>query len=275
VSSFAAGRAYRLALDSSPSGGPAGEQFGRGTGSSMEFQEFRDYQAGDDLRHVDWRAYARTETLTTRLYREEVAATLELVVDDSRSIALTPRKQSCVRQLTSFLAGAASGEMTVRALAAGEALHFLDPSSLAHEPQLDFDSQVSLAELPLAGLLRHGSVRIVISDFLFRCDPRNLLRKLAARAHQIVLIQVLDASEWQPSARGALRLNEVESGQLREIPVDDVVVARYLERLERHCQELEAETRRAGGLYMRVDSDDSLDIIARQRLTAAGVITPR
>ena len=67
----AAAAPFRLAIPRSPVAGRLGERIGSGTGSSLEFQDYREYTAGDDLRHVDWSAYARSEVLTVRLYRQK------------------------------------------------------------------------------------------------------------------------------------------------------------------------------------------------------------
>ncbi len=84
--------AFRLAMPRTPVGGRLGERLGSGTGSSLEFQDYRQYTMGDDLRHVDWSAYARSEVLTVRLYREEVAPRIDLVLDVSRSMTVTEKK---------------------------------------------------------------------------------------------------------------------------------------------------------------------------------------
>ena len=80
---------YRLVVPSTALSGGAGDRMGRGTGASLEFTDFRDYVAGDDLRHVDWRAYARTDGLKVRLFRDEVAPHLDLVLDVSTVAATT------------------------------------------------------------------------------------------------------------------------------------------------------------------------------------------
>ena len=82
----------RLALPRTPMRGRAGERLGSGTGSSLEFQDYRPYVPGDDLRHVDWSAYARSGLLAIRLYREEVAPRVDLVLDVSRSMSVTELK---------------------------------------------------------------------------------------------------------------------------------------------------------------------------------------
>src|SRR5215510_15198671 len=95
--------AFRLAMPRTPIGGRLGERLGSGTGSSLEFQDYRQYAAGDDLRHVDWSAYARSEVLTVRLYREEVAPRIDLVLDTSRSMTVTDQKARAFGEISALL----------------------------------------------------------------------------------------------------------------------------------------------------------------------------
>lgn len=274
---FELGSAFTLLAHARPEAGPAGQRFGKGTGSSLEFQEFRDYQAGDDLRHVDWRAYARTETLTTRLYREEVAATIELILDGSKSMALTSAKANTSRGLASFLAGAASGDSLFKALLASDPpvplpLDALRNASADHLPLI---STSPLDQLPLGGLLRAGSVRVLISDFLYPHDARSLVQKLAARCSTFIVLQVLDADEWQPPQRGSLRLNDVENGAWRDIAFDDRAAELYQKRLRRLCDTLQAEVRRGGGAYVRLIAREDIVDVVYEDLIPTGLVEPR
>ena len=63
-------------------------QLGRLAGESMEFMDHREYQPGDDLRRLDWAAYARSDKMIVKLYRQEVCPHLDIVLDGSRSMAL-------------------------------------------------------------------------------------------------------------------------------------------------------------------------------------------
>ena len=86
-----AARRYALAV---PRGGPVnrtGSTLGARAGSSLEFRDYRGYEPGDDLRHVDWNAYARTDQLSVKLFREEVSPHLDVLIDGSRSMALASR----------------------------------------------------------------------------------------------------------------------------------------------------------------------------------------
>src|SRR5262245_66358317 len=95
---------FTLALDRVPPRGLAGERLGRASGASLEFQDRRPYEAGDDVRHVDWRALARSDQLVVRLWREEVLARLEILVDCSRSMAIDERKAQLAVDLAGLLA---------------------------------------------------------------------------------------------------------------------------------------------------------------------------
>src|SRR6516164_5404978 len=83
-----AGQRYALRLPRPTPRGATGAAMGQRAGSSLEFKDYRDYQIGDDLRHIDWNAFARSDQLSVKLYREEITPHLDLVLDVSRSMAL-------------------------------------------------------------------------------------------------------------------------------------------------------------------------------------------
>src|SRR4051794_36673589 len=77
----AAATRFALAV---PRHGPmnrTGVVLGSNAGSSLEFRDYRSYEPGDDLRHIDWNAYARSDQLNVKLYREEVLPHLEVLID--------------------------------------------------------------------------------------------------------------------------------------------------------------------------------------------------
>src|SRR5579863_10077366 len=96
---------FMLGLPRTPAAGRSGELLGRGTGSSLEFQEYREYVPGDDIRHLDWGAYARSDTLMVRLFREEISPRTEILLDASRSMTSGGELKSRVaRQLAALFA---------------------------------------------------------------------------------------------------------------------------------------------------------------------------
>src|SRR5579883_345318 len=104
-----AGQRYALGLPRQTPRGATGLALGQRAGSSLEFKDYREYQVGDDLRHIDWNAFARSDQLSVKLYREEITPHLDLVLDISRSMALEGTdKERATLGLTACLATAAA-----------------------------------------------------------------------------------------------------------------------------------------------------------------------
>ena len=103
---LALGARYALRWAELPWRGAAGERLGKGVGSSLEFQERRAYVPGDDVRHLDWAAYARSDQLMVRLYREEILPRIDLVVDGSRSMAVDAEKAQLATDLVAHIPAA-------------------------------------------------------------------------------------------------------------------------------------------------------------------------
>ncbi|MFT4540173.1 MAG: hypothetical protein ACI835_002622 [Planctomycetota bacterium] len=267
---------YRLSLTEHSPRGVAGERLGKGTGSSLEFQERRSYVAGDDVRHLDWKAYARTDQLMVRMYREEILPRIDLVIDNSRSIATEPAKAQLVTDLALFFCevGRRSG-FDVRPIALGDRPERLELARLEREG-LQFDGRRSLPESlqEASALLRPGTLRLVLSDFLFPADPAALTRSLAMRASGMCMIQVLGQMDRQPEAGEALQLTDAETGEVLDLVLDDHAVRSYLERLKRLTDGLSTECRRLSGMFIGLSSTPELAQHCRTTLCRAGVIAP-
>src|SRR5205085_2991332 len=100
---------YALSVPRHAPLGMVGGTLSQRSGSSLEFRDHRAYEPGDDLRHIDWSAYARTDQLTIKLFREEVTPVLDLVLDSSRSMDLEGTdKAGAAVALAAFFATAAA-----------------------------------------------------------------------------------------------------------------------------------------------------------------------
>src|SRR5579864_271583 len=111
------GLRYALQIPQVAASGWTGTRSGRRGGSSIDFQDYREYQPGDDLRFIDWGIYARTDRLTVKLFREEVTPHLDIVLDGSRSMNLSDTaKAYAVAQLAALLATAAANAQCTQAV---------------------------------------------------------------------------------------------------------------------------------------------------------------
>lgn len=261
----------RLAMPRTPLRGRAGERLGAGTGASLEFEDYRPYTLGDDLRHVDWAAYARSEVLAVRLYREEVAPRVDFVIDTSRSMGITGEKRRAHGELSGLLACACASTVAdtrVMTTAAAEPMPMHAPEDLDRVFALDARmSALEETHLPF----RRRSVRLIVSDFLFPHDPDALVSKLARDSAWLALVQLTTAEEVEPMAEGGRRLVDVESGGELDMVIDEAAVRDYRARFGRLRLGLSRAARRVGAPFAHVVAGTPLRALARG-LAAAGVL---
>src|SRR5215475_785727 len=168
-----AGMRYALEPPRTASAPLAGLQLGRQAGASLEFREHRDYQPGDDLRRIDWNAFARSDRLTVKLYREEISPHLDVVLDGSRSMALesTAKARAAVGLAAAFAvaaqnAGYSHNAWLARAYVAPIGAGANRPSSW-QSIDLDFRGNPSEGFIRTPRGLRRQGMRVLISDLLW------------------------------------------------------------------------------------------------------------
>src|SRR5688572_13531896 len=255
--------AFRLAMPRTPIGGRLGERLGAGTGSSLEFQDYRQYAAGDDLRHVDWAAYARSELLTVRLYREEVAPRIDLAIDVSRSMAVTEVKQRAFSELSALLACACASTVAdsrVITSAGVEPQPLPVPEHIERFLTCDVN-QSAFEGGPLP--FRRRSVRIVVSDFLFPHDADALVSRLARESAWLAIVQLTLGEEAEPSVEGGRRLIDIEGRGEVDLVIDAAAVRDYRARFTRLRQELSRAARRVGAPFAHLVAGTPLRDMAR------------
>lgn len=271
---------YRLGLPRFPVTGRTGELLGRGSGSSLEFQEYRPYQPGDDIRHLDWAAYARSDTLMVRLYREEISPRSEILLDATASMTTGgDAKSRLARQLGtvfSLLASQLGGQPSLILLGDVRPLEVLSMETLDRLTGVPFSATASLPMLleDNAVPLKKQAVRIVLSDFLFPGDPEQLVRRLAGDASTLWLIQILSEWESDPTPLGGRRLIDTETAASSDLLLDRKTVAAYKERLRRLQDEYARQCRRAHATWVTLVADRGLTSLCHDDLCAAGILQP-
>lgn len=176
-------------------------------GRGMEFEEHRAYQAGDDVRSIDWRVTARTGQTHIKLFREERERPVYLVVDGSPSMQFATRgvfKSVLAAQAAALLgwAAVANRDRVGGVLANPNGLLEVRPGSgrrgllryLNHLVATQSEPERQLESAPLKKALQHldrlarsGSVVILLTDFQsLAIDAKPLLQKLAGRCELIV-----------------------------------------------------------------------------------------
>jgi uncharacterized protein (DUF58 family) len=269
-----AAEVLRLPLGRQVWSGPAGGWSGAGHGASLEFQDHREYAPGDDPRHINWQAYARTDAYTMKLYREEVSPVADVLLDASASMLEGAAKRD--RALEAFCFAAASARAAgaaLRAFAAnGAGFRPLDPE-LGAAPELPDDPPARAPIVP-AIPLRPGGLRVLVSDCLFPEPPEDLLRTLVARRGRAVVLAPFAVEEAQPRWSGETEFVDCETGERRQQRVDGAMMARYHDSYRRHFESWRTACRRWGVHFARLSCEAGLLEVLRRDALPAGAVEP-
>ncbi len=235
---------FELPLKDRTWSGNAGEFAGSGVGSSLDFQDHRNYLPGDDPRHINWQAFARTGSYSMKLYREEVRPMIEIILDVSDSMFFDPDKQTRVLELFYFanFAAAKSGASTlVYTVKGSQQRRFPSEAVFSHawtEVVADIPATETSSEAadisPLS--LRAQSLRVFISDLLFAQNPELLLRELGQGKGRSLILCPFAEAEANPGWDGNYEFIDVETEDHHNHRVDRSLLTRYLTAYRRHFE---------------------------------------
>jgi len=246
----------------------------RGTG--VDVADLREYQYGDDLRHIDWNVTARTDITHVREYLEDREVTAWLLLDVSASMDFGPverRKHLVLTEIAATVAQLLSrGGNRVGALffdgrvretippgnGRNHVLHIL-AKMLAAPGNAERGSTDLRAALRAAmGILQRRSLVVIVSDFLTEPGWQGLLGQLARR-HDVVPIQVVDRREFELPAAGMIYVEDAETGEVIFVDTDDPgFQLRLREQADERQSTLVADLRSAGLDLFTVSSDEDL-----------------
>jgi uncharacterized protein (DUF58 family) len=273
-----AGMRYALEPPRTASAALAGLQLGRQAGASLEFRDHRDYQPGDDLRRIDWNAFARSDRLTVKLYREEISPHLDVVLDGSRSMALesTAKARAAIGLAAAFAVAAENAGYSHDAWLARA---YVEPvangsnrPALWRSLALDFRGNPDEAFTRTPPEFRRQGMRVLISDLLWLGEPMAVLQTLARGAASLVVAQTLASVDADPPERGRVRLLDSETDERREIFIDDGVIRRYRDALARHQQNWHRACRQIGAVMVNIIAEEVVADWNLEVLVEAGVI---
>ena len=252
-------------------------------GFSQEFAEYRAYTPGDDLRHVDWNLFARTERCYLKRYRGETNSQLTVLLDASNSMQYTsgpPTKMDYARFIAaSLLYLAIKNQRDPAGLIVfdDEVREYIRPSTrvgqLARlfagleraEPHARTDFAKPLSHFQ--NFLHRRGIAIIISDFYE--DPETVVKTiepLRYQGHEVVLFHILDPQEIRPVMKNSSVLVDLETDSKIEV-VPDYVKTTYRVKVDAHIEDLRTRTRAAGMDYQLLVTNQPLDAALREYLT--------
>jgi uncharacterized protein (DUF58 family) len=244
-------------------------------GFSQEFAEYRAYTPGDDLRHVDWNLFARTERCYLKRYRGETNSQLTILLDASNSMnygSHAVSKMDYARYTAAslfYLAIHNQRDPAGLIVFDDEVRNYIRPSTrpgqlhrlLAGLEQAEPRARTNFMK-PLAHFhefLRRRGVVLVISDFYE--SPEVIVKTIEPlRFHgsDVVLFHVLDPKEIRPELRGPSILVDMETEQRLEV-IPEYVKGEYRRKMDSHLEQMRERTRAAGMDYHLLVTDRPLD----------------
>lgn len=253
----AATGALRLPLRGGHWRGSGGTVLGQGTGSSIDFQDQRAYAPGDDPRHINWQATARTGLTTMKLFRQEVTPRVDLLLDLSSSMFLTPAKAQRTWELVYFCL-----ESSLR-LGGTLRIHLLGQrteeqpiaTALAHVWP---DPSPATLDLPTAlgsTALRQGSLRILLSDLLSPTPPEAVLPTLTAAQGRTLILAPASLDEAEPDWDGNIDFEDCETTLRSRRRVTPELKARYQRAYHTHFQLWRDQAARHRALFARIPAE--------------------
>lgn len=255
----------RLPLRSKSWRGQAGEFTGSGTGSSLDFQDHRAYSPGDDPRHINWQAFARTGNYTMKLFREEVRPVVDLIVDVSDSMFFEESKSVRTAELFHFITAScdtAGASLSIH-LVRGNAALPLDPALARGDAWLTFPDSLKgvdpasapdVTKVPV----RAHSIRVFLSDLLYPGDPEPLLRHFGQRHGSIVLFAPWIAAEAHPDWSGNYDFIDAELKTRHPHRIEPATMRRYLESYANHFSIWKNAARRHQAAFARIPAEEEL-----------------
>jgi uncharacterized protein (DUF58 family) len=249
----------------------AGHHTNKNRGHSQDFSEHRPYNPGDDLRSLDWKIYGRTDRLVIKQFEEQtnVGAVLALDTSGSRGFAGPGRisKFDYMKTMAAALAYVVVSQNDAVGIVTQE--RRLPPSAekgqLAHVVNeldaLRAAGQWDLSSLAhdMYALTRRKSFLILISDLMMDPDAAlAALRALAARKHELMVLQVLDPAELNLDFAGEIEFEDTET-HARLLTDADALRAPYKAWVEQRLAQTAQSFRSAGVDYQMITTDTPFD----------------
>jgi uncharacterized protein (DUF58 family) len=246
-------------------------------GYSAEFSQYRHYRPGDDLKYVDWKAFARTDRLYSRQFRETTNLGALFAIDVSRSMAFAAKFSLAIR--TAAVLGTLVLDQGDAAglLAIGEAerVEYVPARSgrqhlrvfLAALAQLLPAGTSSIAETlrRASTILKRRALIVVLSDFYEEETTLTELRRLDRIGHDVLVVQTMAAEEMVLAGRGPIEFEDLESGA-RIIADPGVLRDSYAKAVAGFLLKVERAVQREGLDYLRLVTNEPLEPALRRLL---------
>lgn len=254
-------------------------------GHGIEFSDYRQYQLGDNPRHIDWGLFGRSERLYVKRFAEEQDLSVLVLLDSSASMGAPAHegKWEYARDLALSLSYIALMEQDSVLLPipgstaspryyGGRAIHRLADDLLQVQPGIE--NNLPQAAAHAVSQVHFPGVAVVISDFLLPLEENiKLFAPLRAKNLDITALQVLGATDQEgvPSNEYITAIDS-ESGEVLEIGLDEQGRKEYQFHLDRHNKALRDYLASARISLVQADTRTPLSDFVIQNLPRTGLL---
>jgi uncharacterized protein (DUF58 family) len=244
-------------------------------GVGIDLADLREYEPGDDVRHIDWNVTARMDAPYVRTYLEDRELTAWLLLDRSPSMGFGPVERSketvLVEVATTLARLFTRGGNRVAAILFDNTVERTIPPHggrnqvlrLAHEllrPAVPRGTSTDLSQLARAALatIRRRSLVVLVSDFLSEPGWERPLSLLTQR-HEVVAIRLVDRRENELPDAGLIVVEDAETGDLVSVDTSDPVFRQRFHALAEAREEAIVEAAKVAGVDLHtIATDDDL-----------------
>ena len=250
-------------------------------GFSVEFSEHRAYGPGDEIRHIDWKLYGKTDRYYVKRFEEETNLRSYILLDTSRSMTFhsgTVSKLEYGSYLTAALSylmlnqqdavGLATFDTSIRDFvpSRGTRSHLNVILSRLEGNEPGKDTEVGPVLHQMADRFKKRGLIILISDLLD--DPAAIVQGLKHFRHnkqEVIVFHILDRQEMDFSFRTRTRFRDAETGKVITTEPWQIRKA-YQEKVSLFCSKLRRECGNMNADYLALYTDDRLDLALREYL---------
>lgn len=256
-----------------------GEYHSAFKGKGMSFREVREYNAGDDIRFIDWNVSARFSTPFSKVFEEERELTVMLLVDTSTSNifgTVGKRKKDTIIEMAAVLAfSAVSNNDKVGVIFFSDKIEkYIPPKkSRAHALYIvrellgmhpvssgtDIDEAIKYFN----NTTRQKSIAFILSDFLATGYDNDL--KVIGKKHDVIGLKVYDKMDMQLPEAGLLQMKDAETQKTKWVDTDNPLVRHnYQQHFFQQTDLAKKYFRKAGADLLHVRTDDDYVKILQQ-----------
>lgn len=260
---------FQLALKKNASQINQGEQKSQKSGQGMIFKDHKEYIPGDDIRKIDWKAYARTKDYYVKRFEEERRLNIHILLDRSSSMDYgNPNKYEYAAKLGLGVAKMSLNtndrysfsvfSETLTNLSSGRKnANMTELVEILNDMGKTPESKIERSITEYSKRIENESAVIVLSDFL--ADIDKIEAGLSSLKHTTpVVVNILDETELDPDFSGDKVLKDPESSSKLRTFFSSRTKDRYNRRLQEHLEELEEVSRKNGAGFVQASTSEDI-----------------